>query len=132
MKFNKFSWLVFLIYWLIFIFALSHQEFVVVETAHKFNISEMLKYEWTQIVAHFIEYLVLCLLLVINFNKWTKYNLKSIFLMSICLCMIYAISDEYHQTFIAGRSSSFYDLMFDFLGTIAGLCLYKLYEKKTT
>lgn len=47
--------------------------------------------------------------------------------------MLYAVSDEIHQKFVPGRTSSIYDLGFDISGAnIAGYILWKsgLFPKK--
>ena len=44
------------------------------------------------------------------------------------ICMIYASTDEFHQTFVAGRSGAFTDCLIDtsgaIFGVIAALILY--------
>jgi len=46
---------------------------------------------------------------------------------SFLLTIIYAISDEYHQSFVQGRNSSFADLVIDFSGAgIASYIIWKL------
>ena len=42
------------------------------------------------------------------------------------LCVIYAVSDEYHQAFVPGRSSDWRDVLSDAAGTAAGLALLSL------
>ncbi len=36
-------------------------------------------------------------------------------------CLIYAASDEYHQTFVQGRSGQLEDILIDFIGAFAGV-----------
>ncbi|MBQ9663271.1 MAG: VanZ family protein [Oscillospiraceae bacterium] len=38
-------------------------------------------------------------------------------------CLLYACSDEYHQTFVAGRVGSAVDVMVDMVGVTAGLII---------
>ena len=45
--------------------------------------------------------------------------------------ILYAVTDEYHQSFVAGRSSSAWDvLVFDNLGALISIWLIHGYEKK--
>jgi len=72
-------------------------------------------------LAHFTEYLILGLL-VINMMKDYHY---SYLIISIIICIIYAISDEMHQLFVPGRSCQLTDILIDSLGSIMGIYLYK-------
>jgi len=45
------------------------------------------------------------------------------------LTMIYAISDEYHQSFVPGRSGNLADLVIDATGAAAGLWLACLWQR---
>ncbi len=58
---------------------------------------------------HFVLYMLLC----ISFYKATK-NYWS----STLLSGVYAISDEFHQTFVPGRSWENFDLLVDSLGIV--------------
>ena len=60
-------------------------------------------------LAHYTEYLILGIL-VMNLNNNKS---KSIYL-SIIICLLYAISDEFHQSFVPGRSCQLYDVAIDF------------------
>ena len=43
--------------------------------------------------------------------------------LSLCLAVTYAASDEYHQSFIPGRSATVMDVGIDSAGAIAGVIL---------
>jgi VanZ family protein len=49
------------------------------------------------------------------------------FVAPFVLCVLYAISDEFHQSFVAGRSSSASDVLIDSLGALIGFGLVKLW-----
>ena len=49
---------------------------------------------------------------------------KRIFLV-ILFCLIYAITDEFHQQFVSGRTSSIVDIIIDSLGVILGSAIYR-------
>lgn len=40
------------------------------------------------------------------------------------LSVLYALSDEYHQTFVPGRNGTFVDLLIDASGALVGLLLF--------
>ncbi|HVN16159.1 MAG TPA: VanZ family protein [Anaerolineales bacterium] len=47
------------------------------------------------------------------------------------LAILYAITDEFHQTFVPGRHPSPWDVMiFDNLGAMIGLLVYAIFKKK--
>ena len=78
-------------------------------------------------LAHYTEYFILGLLVI---NMFTKNNINNKYLISIILCIIYATSDEIHQLFIPGRACQLRDILIDSIGSITGIYLYKLINKK--
>lgn len=44
--------------------------------------------------------------------------------VSLFIAVLYAASDEFHQTFIAGRSGEVRDVMIDSVGAIVGIIVY--------
>ena len=73
-------------------------------------------------LAHMTEYAILCLL-IINLEKQIgfKIRLKHI-LIGIFISCIYAMTDEYHQSFVNERSGNIIDVGIDTLGAaIAGI-----------
>ncbi|HET6594476.1 MAG TPA: VanZ family protein [Anaerolineales bacterium] len=45
------------------------------------------------------------------------------------MAVMYAMTDEFHQSFVPGRSPSIWDvLLFDNLGALVSLCLLRLYK----
>lgn len=49
---------------------------------------------------------------------------------SIFFCFIYAITDEFHQTFITGRTGQFSDVIIDTIGASIGSIVYSIVYKK--
>ena len=45
------------------------------------------------------------------------------------LAMLYALSDEFHQTFVPGRVADPWDLLFDALGAAAGVGLWAWWQR---
>lgn len=73
-------------------------------------------------LGHFSEYALLgfCLMLHIRqIGKRTAVRLP--WLWSWAVGTLYAVSDEFHQGFVAGRGPSVFDVMIDSLGVIAGV-----------
>ena len=71
---------------------------------------------------HASVYLVLCILFINALRETKKLNIW--FLVSIFLCFIYACTDEYHQTFVDGRTGQFKDVLVDSSGAVLGSILY--------
>ena len=78
-------------------------------------------------LAHYIEYLILGILVI---NMFIKNNIPPSYLISIIFCIIYAISDEIHQFLIPGRACQIKDILIDSIGSITGIYLYKLISKR--
>lgn len=80
--------------------------------------------------AHATEYAVLAILIIFTLNSfWGKnYTIKKI-VMAIIICFIYSLTDEYHQSFVLGRTCQFSDCLIDTLGSLI-MCLGYLAIKK--
>jgi VanZ family protein len=81
--------------------------------------------------AHFTEYAVLALLAARAFSTSSVRVLgRRWFLISLALIVLYALSDEYHQSFVASRTASIYDSLIDMSGGLTALLLYALWHKR--
>ena len=69
---------------------------------------------------HLLEYAFLAILLFYAFSQ-KKYT--------IIIAYLYALSDEIHQTFVAGRSGRLRDTIIDLIGIILGLIILKQLRK---
>lgn len=80
--------------------------------------------------AHATEYAILAILIIFTLNSfWGKnYSIKKIFI-AIIVCCIYSLTDEYHQSFVMGRTSQFTDCLIDTLGSIIMCCGYTIVKK---
>lgn len=70
---------------------------------------------------HGVEYAVFGILLVNALLKSFRY--QALFLpafFSLILGTLYAFSDEWHQSFVPGRTASVYDVAIDFVGLVIG------------
>lgn len=72
--------------------------------------------------AHVIEYLIFTILIIITLSS-SGVKGKKIYIISLLICFIYACTDEYHQTFIAGRTGQFVDCLVDSIGVLIGCAL---------
>lgn len=98
------------ILWAAFIFILSSQSVIAgfQETSHDF---------WFKKLAHIFVYLVLYLLIKRAVDNTTddKSKTKQLYI-PILLCVLYAVSDEYHQSLVPGRYATFRDIGYDIIG----------------
>ena len=75
--------------------------------------------------AHFLEYAVLCFLYFRALRQTTSWSSKKSFFLALFLAFIYALSDEYHQTKVTGRTGKIFDVGVDFCGAIFGGIFFK-------
>ena len=73
--------------------------------------------------------LVLNFLLALHSNLEKKYVL--VFFMTIFICFLFALTDEYHQTFVYGRTGQFSDVLIDTSGALIATSIFTiLYKRK--
>lgn len=77
-------------------------------------------------LAHISLYFVLGLLAVYAIHK-LGFAARKTYLIAICLCILYAMTDEWHQTYVPGRSGQISDVLIDTAGTLAGIGVYVLW-----
>lgn len=81
--------------------------------------------------AHFILFAALgvfsCLSLKASVRKDVRWQF---YVIPLIFCILYAASDEYHQTFIKGRNGSAIDVLIDFSGSFAGIVSIWIASKK--
>ena len=143
--------LIILFIWLGFIFIMSNTSSSestrqtkslinnIVNTTNKINIIDNIdintatKKLFTPIrkLAHITEFFILSIIVIILLkNKIIDYN--KLLLISISICLIFACLDEYHQTFIPGRTGQFSDVLIDMIGVLFGsLIMYYINNKKS-
>ena len=73
--------------------------------------------------AHFFIYFILGMLI---YTLLKEYMPKYKFILTIILVLLYAISDELHQNFVAGRTGTIKDVFIDSFGGITGAMAMKL------
>jgi len=120
MKFIKY-WLP-VIGWCLFIFLISHQP----------DLKSDLPGAWDfflRKLAHMAEFGLLAILFFRGLSGY-GFRINHGLVFASVFSLLYAISDEYHQTFIQERIGSFIDVAIDSVGIlIAGLTIWYFYGK---
>ncbi|HEY0005300.1 MAG TPA: VanZ family protein [Pyrinomonadaceae bacterium] len=81
--------------------------------------------------AHFTEYAVLALLAARAFMGSSQELLRRRwFFVSLLLVIVYALSDEFHQSFVPSRTASVYDSLIDMIGGLTALGLFALWSRR--
>ena len=86
-------------------------------------------FAWQDKVLHIIAYFIFGLSLLIAFIPYKKTSLKNKLIIFISIGTFYGASDEYHQSFIIGRSSEIADLVADIIGIILSSLIMIMYHK---
>lgn len=75
---------------------------------------------------HFVEYAILALLAARAFRTSSRDFLRNHwFAVSLTFVALYALSDEFHQSFVASRTASIYDCLIDAAGGLAALFIVR-------
>jgi len=132
-----------LLLWMVFIFFASTGAFSAANTSLIVgpilrwlfpNISEeqlAIAHFITRKAAHFTEYAILGLLAARAFITSSKQQLSNLwFWFALALVTLYALSDEYHQSFVPSRTASIYDSLIDMAGGLTALLLYALWQRR--
>jgi VanZ family protein len=84
-------------------------------------------------LAHVTVYVVLYLLLFRTLRGIRGYRLAGlgIYVLPAIVAILYGISDEIHQTFVAGRNGTFSDVLIDCVGVLGGYLLARRYLKRS-
>jgi len=149
MRQRKIFWWILLIIWMVLIFLFSAQTAVksdalsaglVSKIVHIFiprydmlSDADKLVYinHWNNVFrksAHVFIYIVFSLLLI---STLKQYRLKKKYLLTLLVCLFYAITDEWHQLFVAGRGPALSDVAIDLMGILIGLIIFSIKDKKT-
>ena len=78
----------------------------------------------TRKIAHFTEYAILGFLAARAFRTSPHPTIKQRwFLICVALVVVYALIDEYHQSFVPSRSASIFDSLIDMSGGLTALLI---------
>ena len=112
-KHNKISWIITILI-AIFIFYISSLSFEPTPAGG---------FALDTIIYHFYAFFFLCLFLLISLTRG-KFKNKNLIFISIILAILYGISDEIHQLFVAGRVCAISDVLVDSIGIFLAGYLY--------
>lgn len=143
-KLLKILSIVLLVFWMLLIFYFSNQpsvssnnssSFIVDYIDYFFNIFNinisLSNYNFINFVirklAHVFLFFVLFLL---SYNMFKKFNLKNKIIYSLIFSVFYAVTDEFHQLFVVGRSCELKDIFIDSLGIFIGYLLIKVLNRR--
>jgi len=89
-------------------------------------------------LAHMTEYGILALFGGVALGAWKNKNKKLSVnrnIILICICAMYAASDEIHQLFVPGRNGAIKDVIIDIGGSaitmLIGICVKQIRKKRT-
>lgn len=88
-------------------------------------------------LAHMAEYALLAALVTLLILQFANMDglLLRVMVLAVVLCMLYAVTDEVHQLFVAGRTASPLDVLIDTggaaIGSLAASALHLLVKKLT-
>ena len=80
--------------------------------------------------AHFSEYFVLGVFSFLTAVAYTKRELKWRGAVAFAFCVLYSVSDEWHQYFVVGRACRVTDMLIDSTGSLAAIILLLVITKK--
>lgn len=107
--------------WMVIIFIMSSKTRVSI--THTFTVDFLIFKS-----LHMIEYAILYFLLFRSFYRFEKTKKKAIYI-SLVVSILYAVSDELHQTFVPTREGHIRDILFDSAGASICMTLIKKYLK---
>ncbi|MEY2479303.1 MAG: hypothetical protein QOI04_230 [Verrucomicrobiota bacterium] len=83
--------------------------------------------------AHLTEYAILAMLAWRAFRRNARLQRKMsiLFVVVWCGAILVAVSDEFHQSFVASRTSSARDVMIDSLGAMIGLLFCFIFSRRS-
>jgi VanZ family protein len=80
--------------------------------------------------AHILEFAILAILMLrIGLRKERPGRKSKVYILVLAFAILYAISDEYHQSFVVGREMALRDVLIDSLGIIGGSGAYLAVRK---
>ena len=80
-------------------------------------------------IAHVVVYAMLSLAFLFALSDKKYISWRSRVFYTLIFCLVYGVSDEFHQSFIIGRYTSFTDLVADGAGALAGIAAWTMLGK---
>ncbi len=122
--FQKYEKYVSLVVWLGVIYFLSSQSLSFLAS---FNIWEFILRK----IFHMFEYAVLAILIFRILGQTEKRHIYWNIFWAFLFAVLYAVSDEYHQLFTAGRVGALQDVLIDSIGALIAIWLIYLNYRHT-
>ena len=95
------------------------------------NLKTGLEYDFIlRKIAHIAEYFILTFLLYRAFKGSFHMDIFQLFIYPATFSFLYAVSDEFHQSFVPGRSASIQDVLIDTIGIIGFYIVVKVLAVK--
>jgi|SRR5437868_3164571 len=86
----------------------------------------------TRKIAHLTEYAILGFLAARAFRTPETTAIRDHwFLMSVALIVVYALFDEYHQSFVPSRTASIFDSLIDMAGGLTALLIVRANQRRS-
>ena len=90
------------------------------------NVGISLSFDSDDLSLHSLEYIGFGFLIHrLLVNSKLKHTAKIIILISLCISVLYGLSDEIHQGFVPKRTPSLVDLIADSFGALVGILIYQ-------
>jgi VanZ family protein len=84
-------------------------------------------------LAHWSEYFILSMLLARTLKaRSSDFVTKQQMMWAVVLVAIYAVSDEFHQSFVPSRTASAVDVLIDTSGAVGAILFSYLYNQRAT
>ena len=81
-------------------------------------------------IAHVVEYMILTFLIIRGLKK-EKLSIKKIAIYSLIFAIFYALTDEYHQSFVLNRYGTLKDVGIDSIGILIASLLWYYKRKRS-
>jgi VanZ family protein len=122
----KMKWLLWLpaIAWAIIIFCFSGRSSAP-QVSHKPGVQFAI-----QKFGHMTEYAILAFFIRLPLRRHHKWPLRNVTFLAIVFAFLYAVSDEWHQYFIPGRTAMLADVIIDTTGATIAMLAFHLYESR--
>ncbi len=95
-------------------------------------ITEQLNYPLRKVMHMSVYFILNILIILFIINIKPQHPIKKTIPLAIIICFLYALTDEYHQTLINGRTGQISDVIIDTIGALLGSIFYLLITKITT
>ena len=79
---------------------------------------------------HLVVYFVLMVLLVVALRYSSSLSTNHVYRVAFLIIILYGLSDEYHQSFVPGRTATIVDWLVDLIGAGAAWIIFARWEHR--